>query len=120
MAGAEGLLAPFVAAILASGYDNGPAAGPAAGVSTGPGGCPSWVAGTVLAVQGACGSGQSLGGVQLGPAAPRYRGARVLLKQRRHPADPLLTVVPLQAGQQEVAQAGLDLEFHLLRPHMIT
>jgi hypothetical protein len=32
MAGAEGRLAPFVSAILASGYDNGPAAGPVAGV----------------------------------------------------------------------------------------
>jgi hypothetical protein len=37
MAGAEGRLAPFVAAILASGYDNGPAAGPGAGVPQAPG-----------------------------------------------------------------------------------
>ena len=56
MAGAEGRLAPVCGTILASGYDNGPAAGPVAGVSTGPGGCPSWVAGTVLPGQGACGS----------------------------------------------------------------
>ena len=56
MAGAERQVASFVAPILASGYDNGPAAGPVAGVSTGPGGCPSWIAGTVLPGQGACGS----------------------------------------------------------------
>jgi len=56
MAGAEGRLAPFAATILASGYDNGPAAGPVAGGATGPGGSPSWIAGTVLAGQGACGS----------------------------------------------------------------
>src|SRR6266487_2617918 len=37
MAGAEGRLALFVAAILASGYDNGPAAGPGGRGSTGPG-----------------------------------------------------------------------------------
>jgi hypothetical protein len=56
MAGAEGRLALFVAAILASGYDNGPAAGPGGRGSTGPGGSPSWIAGTILAGQGACGS----------------------------------------------------------------
>src|SRR5450755_1245533 len=56
MAGAEGRLAPFAGTILASGYDIGPAVGPGAGVSTGPGGSPSWIAGTVCAGQGACGS----------------------------------------------------------------
>ena len=56
MAGAEGRLALFVAAILASGYDNGPATGPGGWGSTGPGGSPSWIAGTILAGQGACGS----------------------------------------------------------------
>src|SRR5208283_5397996 len=56
MAGADDRLGPFTTTILASGYDNGPAVGPVAGVSTGPGGSPSWIAGTVLAGQGACGS----------------------------------------------------------------
>src|ERR1700689_4701915 len=56
MAGAEGRLASFAVTILASGYDNGPAAGPVAGGSTGPGGSPSWIAGAVLPGQGACGS----------------------------------------------------------------
>ena len=56
MAGAERQLVPFIAVILASGYDNGPAAGPGSRGSTGPGGSPSWIAGTVLAGQGACGS----------------------------------------------------------------
>src|SRR5271166_3724896 len=37
MAGAEGRLAPFAVTILASGYDNGPAAGPVAGVPQAPG-----------------------------------------------------------------------------------
>ena len=56
MAGAEGRLAPFAVTILASGYDNGPAAGPGGRGFHRPRGSPSWIAVTVCAGQGACGS----------------------------------------------------------------
>ena len=56
MAGAEGWLAPFAVTILASGYDNGPAAGPGSQGFHRPRGSPSWIAVMVWAGQGACGS----------------------------------------------------------------
>jgi hypothetical protein len=56
MAGAGRWWTAFQAQILVSGYDIRPAGGPAAGGSAGPVCSPSFVAGTVLAVQGACGS----------------------------------------------------------------
>ena len=56
MAGARRRLAPFVTAILASGYDGGPAVGPGGRGFHKPGGCPFWIAWTVCAGQGACGS----------------------------------------------------------------
>ena len=56
MADAERQRAPFVAVILASGYDSGPAGGPGGRGFHKPRGCPSWIAGTVYPGHGACGS----------------------------------------------------------------
>ncbi len=56
MAGAERRLAPFVAAILASGYDNGPAAGPGSQGFHRPRGFSFLDRRDGLAGQGACGS----------------------------------------------------------------
>ena len=56
MAGAGRWLARFTGAILASGYDSGPAGGPGDRGFHWPRGSPSLVAGMVLAGQGACGS----------------------------------------------------------------
>src|SRR6266568_1893003 len=56
MAGAGRRLAPFVTAILASGYDSSPGVGPGGRGFHWSRGCPSWVAGAVHAGQGPCGS----------------------------------------------------------------
>src|SRR6266702_7307649 len=52
MAGAGRRLAPFVTAILASGYDSSPGVGPGGRGFHWSRGCPSWVAGAVHAGQG--------------------------------------------------------------------
>jgi hypothetical protein len=56
MAGAGRRLVSFVAAILATGYDGGPAGGPGGRGFHGPRSSPSLIGGIVCAGQGACGS----------------------------------------------------------------
>jgi len=60
MAGAERRSTPFVTAILASGYDNGPAAGPGSGVSTDPRVLLSGSRGRFVLVRGLAGARRSV------------------------------------------------------------
>ena len=84
MAGAERRLAPFVTAILASGYDGGPADGPGGRGSTGPGGSPSWVAGTVLrCVRGLRERGDPVPGAVI--ASAQGQVAWIFRRRRRPP-----------------------------------